>query len=226
MYWTEDADNTEVYQVPEDVLDIVFKIDCKQLPNDHAWPLSQTLQAALPWLSDAPGAGIHLIHGAGSQNGWMRPEGPDDLIHLSKRARMTLRMPAERVDDALSLQGRVLEFDAYRIGLGKASVKSLSTYEVQFSRNVVCDRDMEEERFLEMAVEEIRKLEIKPRKLMSGMVQELRSPDGPVFTRSLMIADLEPQEAVVLQENGLGPDRLLGCGLFVPHKGIKSAKES
>ena len=226
MYWTEDADNTEVYQVPEDVLDIVFKIDCKQLPNDHAWPLSQTLQAALPWLSDAPGAGIHLIHGAGSQNGWMRPEGPDDLIHLSKRARMTLRMPAERVDDVLSLQGRVLEFDAYRIGLGKASVKPLSTYEVQFSRNVVCDSDMEEERFLEMAVEEIRKLEIKPRKLMSGMVQELRSPAGPVFTRSLMIADLEPQEAVVLQENGLGPDRLLGCGLFVPHKGIKSSKES
>jgi CRISPR-associated protein Cas6 len=226
MYWTEDADNTEVYQVPEDVLDLVFKIECKFLPNDHAWPLSQTLQKALPWLADSPGAGIHMIHGAGSQNGWMRPEGPDDLIHLSRRARMTLRLPSERVDDALSLQGKVLEFDEYRIGLGKANVKPMSTYEVQFSRNVVCDADMEEEQFLEMAVEDIRELDIKPRKLMSGMMQELRSPDGNISTRSLMIADLEPHEAVKLQEFGLGPSRLLGCGLFVPHKGIKSAKES
>jgi CRISPR-associated protein Cas6 len=226
MYWTEDADKTEIYQVPEDVLDLSFRIDCKCLPNDHAWLLSQTLQQVLPWLSDIAGTGIHLIHGPGSQNGWMRPEGADDLIYYSKRSRLTLRIPSERVDDALSLQGQQLAFDEYRIGLGKANVKPLSTYEVQFSHNVVCDPGMEDEHFLSHAADELRELDIKPRKLMSGMTQQIRSPEGDITTRSLMVADLEPQEAVKLQEIGLGPDRLLGCGLFIPHKGIKSARES
>jgi CRISPR-associated protein Cas6 len=226
MYWTEDADKTEIYQVPEDVLDLSFRIDCKCLPNDHAWLLSQTLQQALPWLSDTAGTGIHLIHGPGSQNGWMRPEGADELIYYSKRSRLTLRIPSERVDDALSLQGQQLAFDVYRIGLGKANVKPLSTYEVQFSHNVVCDSGMEDEHFLAHAADELRELDIKPRKLMSGMTQQIRSPEGDITTRSLMVADLEPHEAVKLQEHGLGPDRLLGCGLFIPHKGIKSAQES
>ncbi|HBE93408.1 MAG TPA: type I-MYXAN CRISPR-associated protein Cas6/Cmx6 [Gammaproteobacteria bacterium] len=226
MYWTEDADKNEVFQVPENILDLSFRIDCKCLPNDHAWPLSQALQQALPWLSQEQGAGIHLIHGPGSQNGWMRPEGPDELIHLSKRTRLTLRMPSERVDDALALEGEQLEFNEYRVVLGMAHVKPLSTYEVQFSRNVICDPGMEEEHFLEHAADEIRKLDIRPRKLMSGMTQQLRSPDGDVTTRSLMVADLEPQEAVALQEIGIGGGRLLGCGLFTPHKGIKSARES
>ena len=226
MYWTEDADKTEVYQVPDDILDLSFRIDCKCLPNDHAWLLSQSLQQALPWLSEISSAGIHLIHGAGSQNGWMRPEGADALMQLSKRTRLTLRIPSARVDEALELQGEQLEFGDYQIVVGKANVKTLSTYEVQFSHNVIFDPSMKEEQFLEHTADELRKLGIKPRKLMSGMQQKLRTPDGDVMTRSLMVADLEPQEAVALQETGLGDGRLLGCGIFIPHKGIKSARES
>lgn len=226
MYWTEDADKTEVYQVPENILDLSFRIDCKCLPNDHAWPLSQALQQALPWLETAEGAGVHLIYGAGSQNGWMRPEGADDLIHLSRRTRLTLRMPADHVDSAMALQGEVLDLGEYQIRLGPASTRLLSTYDVQFSRHVVCDPDESEDVFLEHAATELERLGIEPRKMMSGMAQQLRTPAGPVHTRSLLLADLEPSEAVRLQEAGIGPERLLGCGLFVPHKGVKSARES
>jgi hypothetical protein len=35
-----------------------------------------------------------------------------------------------------------------------------------------------------------------------------------------MVADLEAEESVALQQQGLGQGRMLGCGLFVPHKGI------
>ena len=226
MYWTEDADKTEVYQVPEDVVDLGFRIECKCLPNDHAWPLSQALRRALPWLEEAEAAGIHLIYGAGSQNGWMRPEGADELIHLSRRTRLTLRLPAERVASAMGLQGETLDLGEYRIRLGQASTRILSTYDVQFSRHVVTEPDMTEEGFLASAAEALRMLDIEPRKMMSGMAQQLRTPDGPVHTRSLLVADLEPREAVRLQEAGMGPGRLLGCGLFVPHKGVKSARDS
>ena len=43
---------------------------------------------------------------------------------------------------------------------------------------------------------------------------------GALFTRALLVADLEPQESIDLQSLGLGPHRMLGCGLFVGHKNI------
>jgi hypothetical protein len=39
-----------------------------------------------------------------------------------------------------------------------------------------------------------------------------------------MIADLPVEESLRLQKTGLGPHRYLGCGLFIPHKGIKDVR--
>ena len=36
----------------------------------------------------------------------------------------------------------------------------------------------------------------------------------------LMLAGLAPEESLALQWHGLGEERMLGCGLFIPHKGI------
>jgi hypothetical protein len=88
------------------------------------------------------------------------------------------------------------------------------------------DADMDDEEFLQKAVAELKKLNIPPRKLLSGKTQSFITPDQEITTRSLLVADLEPMEAIRLQETGIGAGRLLGCGLFVPHKGIKHAKES
>jgi hypothetical protein len=41
----------------------------------------------------------------------------------------------------------------------------------------------------------------------------------------LMIADLEIEESVRLQQSGLGPYRHLGCGVFIPHKDINEIKK-
>ena len=41
----------------------------------------------------------------------------------------------------------------------------------------------------------------------------------------LPLIDPNPDEAVRLQQMGLGPRRDLGCGVFIPHKGIDSAKK-
>jgi CRISPR-associated endoribonuclease Cas6 len=44
------------------------------------------------------------------------------------------------------------------------------------------------------------------------------------IARSLMLADLAVDESVKLQQQSLGTDRKLGCGLFVPHKDIREVK--
>jgi CRISPR-associated protein Cas6 len=226
MYWTESADKENKIKIPDDVVDLSFKLDCKCLTNDHVWELSQSVQKILPWLADEPQAGLHQIHGAESMNGWNRPEHPDSLIHLSRRSKMTLRVPARHVKKALDLEGKTLTIGDNSLIIKKAEIKLLSLYEVQFSRYVITGPDTDEEQFLHDAVEELKAINIPPRKLLSGKSQSFATPNGDITTRSLLVADLEPMEAIRLQETGIGEGRLLGCGLFVPHKGIKHAKES
>jgi hypothetical protein len=47
-----------------------------------------------------------------------------------------------------------------------------------------------------------------------------------VRTRSLMVAALPADASLTLQRQGLGDGRLIGCGLFVPHKGIEAVRDS
>jgi len=46
--------------------------------------------------------------------------------------------------------------------------------------------------------------------------------NGPTRTMSIMVADLDPEDAVTLQVNGIGEGRKAGFGLFLGHKGIKA----
>ena len=41
-----------------------------------------------------------------------------------------------------------------------------------------------------------------------------------------MLAELKPEDAVKLQQLGVGIHQDLGCGLFLPHKGIDAVGES
>jgi hypothetical protein len=75
MYWHDENDSPETYQVPDDIVDIAFKIDCRTLPLDHAQALSTALHTALPWIAEEPDLGIHTIHVAESGNGWMPRSG-------------------------------------------------------------------------------------------------------------------------------------------------------
>ena len=39
-------------------------------------------------------------------------------------------------------------------------------------------------------------------------------------------ADLDKATSLSLQESGVGPGRPLGCGIFLPHKGIRAVGET
>ena len=107
MYWEDDKQSEKNYVV-DDVVDLVFSIQCKCLPVDHIHALSESVQDVLPWLRDESSAGVHSIYGAASGNGWIRPEEPDALLHLSRRTKFELRVPEHRVDDARQLEGKTL----------------------------------------------------------------------------------------------------------------------
>ena len=227
MFWNDKADKKPVFEVPDDVVDLAFRVNCPTLPLDHAHALSSGLLRELPWLAEEPHAGVHLIHGATSGNGWYRPEdAANEMLHLSKRTRMRLRVPRHRLDDARELSGKKLDVSGHPLEVGESEVFLLSSLSTLFSRYVIAREEDDEERFLEAAAEELQAIDIPCRKLLGGITHRMAFPDGEVFTRSLMVADLEPEQSVRLQQIGLGKGRTIGCGLFIPHKGIKAVKET
>ena len=46
------------------------------------------------------------------------------------------------------------------------------------------------------------------------------TPAHTYQARSLMLAGLTPEQSLALQQHGLGAERKLGCGVFIPHKDI------
>jgi CRISPR-associated protein Cas6 len=223
MLWDEEKKSE--YTVPDDVVDLVYKINCKQIPTTHAFELAEALYAALPWLKDEPNVGIHQIHGATSGNGWERP--PDGgIIHLSKRSKMSLRVPKHRVDDAMKLTGQVLGIAGFSVEVGPAVSKQIHPLPTIFARYVVVPEAMDETRFIQWVADELAKRDIQLHKLLCGISHELKLPEGVYETRSVMIADLDQETSVNLQENGVGPFRHYGCGIFMPQKGIKAVGEA
>jgi len=224
MYWQDD-DKKAVVTASDKVVDLSYKIDCKQIPTRHAWELSQALYRALPWIKDEPEVGIHQIHGAASGNGWERPL-DGELIHLSKRTRMQLRVPVSRVDDASELVGKTLDVAGHDVTIGKMATKPIDPFSTLFARYIVSSADISEDDFLQWIVEDLTARNIQVRKLLCGIGHEFEANGENIETRSLMIADLDKTTSLALQEIGIGAHRHLGCGIFVPHKGIKAVGET
>jgi CRISPR-associated protein Cas6 len=204
----------------DEIVDAVFAIACRSLPVDHAWALSQAVQAALPWFSEEPGAGLHTIHGAASASGWMRPEGPRDALQLSRRAKLALRLPRRRLEDAAALLGRTMDVAGSAMRVDRLSARPLSRITTLFSRSVVLADAEEETVFLATAERELGELGMKPSTMLCGRVVPLATPARTYQTRSLMVAGLRMEQSLELQRRGLGEERKLGCGLFIPHKDV------
>ena len=225
MYWEADKQGEQRYVVPGDVVDVCYSIRCRALPVDHAHALHQALRGALPWLDDEALAGIHTIHVAESGNGWIRPENANDLLYLSRRTKLVLRVPRHRLQDAGSLSGRSLDVAGHPLEVGESSVRPLSSLTTLFSRYIVASDNDDENSFMQSALQQLQALGIRPKKMMCGLGRLIRTPDKIIHTRSLMLADMEVEDSVKLQQHGLGPWRQLGCGLFIPHKDISEVRQ-
>ncbi len=222
MYWQEETD-TEQFVVPDDIQDLAFHMQVRCLPIDHAYALSHALAAELPWLESEADAGIHLIHVAESGNGWFRPDdSAHELLQVSRRTRLRLRLPKARLDDARTLTGRRLDIGGNELVVGEATARPLSAHTTIFARYVMVEEAQNENEFVEHCVARLRDLDIRVRKLLCGRETAFAFPGRRIAVRSVMLAELQAEESVRLQQHGLGPGRHIGCGLFLPHKGIKA----
>ena len=224
MFWREDSDKEDEYQVPDDIFDLVFRLRGTSLDIDHAHALSQALRQQLG-ADTCARIGVHGVRLAGSGNGWNRPEQADAELPLSRRSRLAIRVHRDDCEAVRQLSNRELKLGHQAVEIGDSSVRLLSNMSTIYARAVCCDREQSEADFLQQVAAELNAMGIEVTKMICGKTGFVRTGDETLFTRALLVADLKPEQSVRLQQRGIGGERMLGCGLFVPHKGIDAVYE-
>ena len=226
MIWHEDESN-EASEIPDSIQDLSFRVEAKTLPLDHASVLSDSILEKLPWLTDEPGAGIHLLNYPESGNGWVREnDSTEALFFPSKRIRLRLRLPKQRIKDARLLTGCSLSIDGHKITVGKSKIIPLSKSSTLFARRIIFHQDESEESLTQRILSEFAQYGISIKKILCGKCKLLQRYGAPLPVRSVMLADLHSDESIHLQQLGFGPGRLYGCGIFIPHKSIRPTRLS
>ncbi|MDO9073010.1 MAG: type I-MYXAN CRISPR-associated protein Cas6/Cmx6 [Rubrivivax sp.] len=190
------------------MIDLAFALEGDALPREHRGLLAAALEAALPWLRELPGAGVHRLNvSAGG--------GPQAL--LSGRTRLTLRVPRDRIDDAAALAGRELQLGSSRLRVGAQHRRELLPYSALYAHLVAAaeEDEADEPAFVQNTAAELHALDVACR-VICGRHQVTEG--GTLRGFSLMLDGLNAAHSLRVLETGLGPHRRLGCGLFVPHK--------
>ncbi len=201
--------------------DVVFKIECRSLPVDHAAQLTDTLCKKAPWLADTACAGIHPIHVAGSQNGWQRPDAESGVpLILSKRTRLRIRVPQAQVAALIeALTDTTHQLDGHNLVITSGRAAPLHNAATLFARFTIYESNPDsEDAFIQQVIKDCEAIAYHPTKLLCGKTNYLSTPAGHLAARSLLIADVPPEYSMLLQERGLGDYRLMGCGILIPHK--------
>lgn len=188
-------------------VDLAFGLEGRFLPRDHRWALAEVLVRALPALAADPLAAVHPVKLA---------PGTGEAGLLSGRSRLVVRVSREAAHDVLTLDGRELEVDGFRIRLHAPRLRELLPHATLYA-HFVAAVDGDETGFLSAVDEELAGIGVRC-PVVCGRAQSVRGPEGPLTGFSLMLQQLRAADAIRVLERGLGAHRLMGCGVFVAHK--------
>lgn len=203
--------------VPESkttVVDVAFDVEGTSLPADHAWPLQLAIESRLPWLPGEALAGIHPLRAAATTYG---------VVLLAQRAKLVLRLPAARLPDALLLEDATLEVAGSPLRIGAGAERGLRPSATLSAQRVASDAA--DAAAFEAEVERtLQRMGVACR-FISGRHRQGQAGGRTVAGFALSLHGLGPADSLLLQREGMGGDRRLGWGLFVPAKTIVAADE-
>jgi CRISPR-associated protein Cas6 len=189
------------------MLEAIFPLLGKALPRDHADALQHALVQHMPWMQVDPGVGILPLK--------LVP-GVENLALLSQRTRLVLRVNANRMTQLMAMADVELDVSGHSLRLGIPHVRELKPLATLYSYRVAAS-SADEALFMESVQRELTELGIGGERVC-GKHQIMSVAGREMDTFSVMLHGLAPEQSMRLQEHGLGPHRLLGCGIFVPHK--------
>ncbi|MEO1767629.1 type I-MYXAN CRISPR-associated protein Cas6/Cmx6 [Thiobacter aerophilum] len=191
------------------VTDVQFELKGRGLPQDHGLLLYRALRELAPWIAQEDLLAIHPIQGADVGGG---------RLMLNRRAKLVIRVPRERVEDILQLSGRSFELAGERFQIGAGKVRPLTLHTPLYA-HLVTTGSADEKAFADDIIRLLDELKVDTRFIL-GRRQALTTERGTEYGYSVMLHGLPIEHAIMIQQRGLGTNRKLGCGIFIPHKSI------
>lgn len=195
------------------VVDLWFPAVGATVPADHAYALYSAISATVPALHQDPSWGLHTMVG--------QRVGPG-LLQLPRHPRLGLRLPVDRIPQALELAGAALDVGGHRLRLGSPRVMALLACPMVVARIVTIKGYTEQERFLSRLQAEVARLGLAGR-VEVGPRRVVRVHGNTIVGFAVKVHELSEEHSLLLQHNGLGGRRRLGCGLFRPVSAVSSA---
>ncbi len=211
MNWAIWPENKPEEYTPH-MIDLQFDLVGTTIPADNALLLSSALQRLLPWLSDDAESGIQHLKGAETNSG-------DTTLNINRRTKLFIRVLKTRVDAMQQLIGQTLDLAGHGLQIGNFKTRAFTPF-ANIYAHFVDTGSAGEEQFVQDVMRELDghfKLRCG---FICGKQHTLQGTSGPLHGYSLMLHDVPPHKSLQIQDEGMGRNRLLGCGIFIPHKSI------
>src|SRR4051794_34179176 len=207
------------------VVDLTFELKGVSIPLDYGYGLFSALCRVLPGLHGDRRVGVHPIRGVRNEPRRL------DLVPQSK---LRLRLPSEEIGRYLELGGQVLDIEGSRLEVGLPRVEPLLASPNLFSRLVTIGHLVEPGPFEESVRRQLKSLGVSAEPAFVPDPDPARAgrPSRRVFRikrrrivgYALQVVGLTAEESLVVQENGLGSRRRMGCGVFVSRTGSSDGR--
>jgi CRISPR-associated protein Cas6 len=221
------------------VIDLSFALKGPTIPLDYGYSLFSALSRIVPGLHGDRRVGVHPIRG-------LRLE-PRRLT-LVPQSRLRLRLPSEEVASYLPLIGAEIDLDGCRLivgvtaerpdqGSGRRLIEPIRVEPLRpsaslASRLVTIGHLIEPKPFEESVRRQLASFgvaaepafipEAAPARAGCPTRRVLRIKGRRIVGYALRIDGLTAEESLIVQENGLGSRRRMGCGVFVAERGSRS----
>jgi len=189
------------------MIDVAFSVRGETLPPAYPFALWKALLARQPSLANIEHLALLPMRTA---------PGRGEVI-LSGRSKLVLRVPETEVAQVSELAGAAYQIGGRPLLLGDATTRALQPYPTLHA-HLVHSLD-EETAFIASIQSALAALGIEA-SLICGRHQRLADGEQTVQGYSLVAHDLKPDASMQLQGVGLGENRFLGCGVFMPYKVI------
>jgi CRISPR-associated protein Cas6 len=129
---------------------------------------------------------------------------------------LLLRVSTQRREEMRALEGCELRLGDQKLVLGQAHFRELLPHSTLYAYRVAA-RSSDEVAFMAEVDTALADMSVTGMRVC-GKHQHMALQSADLHAFSLMLHALVPEQSLRLQQHGIGPHRLLGCGIFVPHK--------
>ncbi len=188
------------------LIELHFRIRGKTLPALHGYAMYSALCHIQPSFHQADWLGIHTIRGHREGRGMLR---------LAPSSRLRLRLPQDRIGEALVLSGQAITVGRHAVQIGVPDVRPLIPAPSLSARMVTIKGYTEPEPFAGACRRQLDAMEVGG-EVEVGRRLVQRAGRATIVGFATWIHNLEPMESMQVQVRGLGGRRRMGCGLLVP----------